>query len=92
MRPTPSPLATLLALGLSTLTPAYDLDLAQLLDLAAGVPANGSKSPSPAPAALPQRALRVLASAQQRHDYRDCGRPARRTWSNSGTARAWSTR
>ena len=30
---------TLLGLGLATLTPAYDLDLAQLLDLAAGVPA-----------------------------------------------------
>ena len=29
---------TLLGLGLSTLTPAYDLDLAQLLDLCAGVP------------------------------------------------------
>jgi putative protease len=29
---------TLLELGLSTLTPAYDLDLAQLLDLCAGVP------------------------------------------------------
>ncbi|MBS2025688.1 MAG: U32 family peptidase [Deltaproteobacteria bacterium] len=30
---------TLLALGLDTLTPAYDLDLAQLLDLVRGVPA-----------------------------------------------------
>ena len=29
---------TLLGLGLTTLTPAYDLDLAQLLDLCAGVP------------------------------------------------------
>ena len=67
---------TLLGLGLATLTPAYDLDLAQLLDLCGGVPA----------ALLEVTLHQHLPLFHNEHcvyshllsngrDYRDCGRP-----------------
>ena len=67
---------TLLGLGLATLTPAYDLDLAQLLDLAGGVP----------PGLLEVTLHQHLPLFHNEHcvyshvlsngrDFRDCGRP-----------------
>jgi U32 family peptidase len=67
---------TLLGLGLSTLTPAYDLDLSQLLDLARGVP----------PLRLEVTLHQHLPLFHNEHcvyshllsngrDFRDCGRP-----------------
>ncbi|MGZ6124384.1 MAG: U32 family peptidase, partial [Myxococcales bacterium] len=67
---------TLLGLGLATLTPAYDLDLAQLLDLAAGVPAGRLEVTlhQHLPLFHDEHCVysHVLSNG---HDFRDCGRP-----------------
>ncbi len=69
---------TLLSLGLTTLTPAYDLDLAQLLEShprRRRCPAGSDHPPAPAP--LPQRALRLFAPAQRRQRLQDVRTPLR---------------
>ncbi|HEY4770872.1 MAG TPA: DUF3656 domain-containing protein [Myxococcales bacterium] len=67
---------TLLALGLSTLTPAYDLDLAQLLDLAAGVPGERLEVTIHQHLPLFHNEHCVYSHLLSNgHDYRDCGRP-----------------
>jgi U32 family peptidase len=67
---------TLLALGLSTLTPAYDLDLAQLLDLAAGVPCERLEVTIHQHLPLFHNEHCVYSHLLSNgHDYRDCGRP-----------------
>jgi putative protease len=67
---------TLLALGLSTLTPAYDLDLAQLLDLAAGVPGDRLEVTIHQHLPLFHNEHCVYSHLLSNgHDYRDCGRP-----------------
>ena len=67
---------TLLGLGLATLTPAYDLDLAQLLDLCAGVPASRLEVTLHQHLPLFHNEHCVYAHLLSNgHDYRDCGRP-----------------
>jgi putative protease len=67
---------TLLALGLSTLTPAYDLDLAQLLDLAVGVPGERLEVTIHQHLPLFHNEHCVYSHLLSNgHDYRDCGRP-----------------
>ena len=67
---------TLLALGLSTLTPAYDLDLAQLLDLCAGVPAERLEVTIHQHLPLFHNEHCVYSHLLSNgHDFRDCGRP-----------------
>ena len=67
---------TLLALGLSTLTPAYDLDLAQLLDLCAGVPAGRLEVTIHQHLPLFHNEHCVYSHLLSNgHDFRDCGRP-----------------
>ena len=67
---------TLLGLGLSTLTPAYDLDLAQLLDLASGVPAERLEVTIHQHLPLFHNEHCVYSHLLSNgHDYRDCGRP-----------------
>ena len=67
---------TLLALGLSTLTPAYDLDLAQLLDLCAGVPAGRLEITIHQHLPLFHNEHCVYSHLLSNgHDFRDCGRP-----------------
>jgi len=67
---------TLLGLGLSTLTPAYDLDLAQLLDLASGVPAERLEVTIHQHLPLIHNEHCVYSHLLSNgHDYRDCGRP-----------------
>src|SRR5213082_304255 len=67
---------TLLGLGLSTLTPAYDLDLAQLLDLCAGVPAERLEVTIHQHLPLFHNEHCVYSHLLSNgHDYRDCGRP-----------------
>ncbi len=67
---------TLLALGLSTLTPAYDLDLAQLLDLAAGVPAGRLEVTLHQHLPLFHNEHCVYSHLlSDGKDFRDCGRP-----------------
>ena len=67
---------TLLGLGLSTLTPAYDLDLAQLLDLAAGVPGERLEVTIHQHLPLFHNEHCVYSHLLSNgHDYRDCGRP-----------------
>jgi len=70
---------TLLGLGLSTLTPAYDLDLAQLLDLCRGVPAQLLEVTLHQHLPLFHNEHCVYAHLlSDGHDYRDCGRPCER--------------
>jgi U32 family peptidase len=67
---------TLLGLGLSTLTPAYDLDLDQLLDLASGVPAERLEVTIHQHLPLFHNEHCVYSHLLSNgHDYRDCGRP-----------------
>ena len=67
---------TLLGLGLSTLTPAYDLDLAQLLDLCAGVPAEKLEVTIHQHLPLFHNEHCVYSHLLSNgRDYRDCGRP-----------------
>jgi putative protease len=67
---------TLLELGLTTLTPAYDLDLAQLLDLCAGVPAQRLEVTLHQHLPLFHNEHCVYSHVLSNgHDYRDCGRP-----------------
>src|SRR6267378_2599207 len=67
---------TLLGLGLSTLTPAYDLDLAQLLDLCAGVPAALLEVTIHQHLPLFHNEHCVYSHVLSNgHDFRDCGRP-----------------
>jgi putative protease len=67
---------TLLDLGLSTLTPAYDLDLAQLLDLARGVPAERLEVTLHQHLPLFHNEHCVYSHVLSNgHDFQDCGRP-----------------
>jgi putative protease len=67
---------TLLDLGLSTLTPAYDLDLAQLVDLCQGVPADRLEVTLHQHLPLFHNEHCVYAHLlSEGRDYRDCGRP-----------------
>jgi len=67
---------TLLELGLSTLTPAYDLDLAQLLDLCAGVPAQRLEVTLHQHLPLFHNEHCVYSHLLSNgRDFRDCGRP-----------------
>jgi putative protease len=67
---------TLLAFGLSTLTPAYDLDLTQLLDVAAGLPAGRLEVTLHQHLPLFHDEHCVYSHLLSNgHDYRDCGRP-----------------
>jgi putative protease len=67
---------TLLGLGLSTLTPAYDLDLAQLLDLCAGVPAERLEVTIHQHLPLFHNEHCVYSHLLSNgHDFHDCGRP-----------------
>jgi U32 family peptidase len=67
---------TLLELGLSTLTPAYDLDLAQLLDLCAGVPAELLEVTIHQHLPLFHNEHCVYSHLLSNgRDFRDCGRP-----------------
>jgi putative protease len=67
---------TLLGLGLKTLTPAYDLDLAQLLDLCRGVPAGLLEVTLHQHLPLFHNEHCVYSHLLSKgRDYRDCGRP-----------------
>ena len=67
---------TLLSLGLTTLTPAYDLDLAQLLDLCAGVPGDRLEVTIHQHLPLFHNEHCVYSHLLSNgRDYRDCGRP-----------------
>jgi putative protease len=67
---------TLLGLGLSTLTPAYDLDLAQLLDLCAGVPCERLEVTIHQHLPLFHNEHCVYSHLLSNgRDFRDCGRP-----------------
>src|SRR5947209_7727689 len=67
---------TLLGLGLSTLTPAYDLDLAQLQDLCKGVPAERLEVTIHQHLPLFHNEHCVYSHLLSNgHDFRDCGRP-----------------
>jgi U32 family peptidase len=67
---------TLLDLGLTTLTPAYDLDLAQLLDLCEGVPTGLLEVTLHQHLPLFHNEHCVYSHLLSNgHDYRDCGRP-----------------
>jgi putative protease len=67
---------TLLGLGLSTLTPAYDLDLAQLLDLCAGVPAGRLEVTLHQHLPLFHNEHCVYSHLlSDGRDFHDCGRP-----------------
>jgi putative protease len=70
---------TLLGLGLSTLTPAYDLDLAQLLDLASGVPAGRLEVTLHQHLPLFHNEHCVYSHLLSNgRDFHDCGRPCER--------------
>jgi putative protease len=70
---------TLLGLGLSTLTPAYDLDLTQLLDLCAGVPTSRLEVTVHQHLPLFHNEHCVYSHLLSNgHDFRDCGRPCER--------------
>ena len=67
---------TLLSLGLSTLTPAYDLDLVQLLDLCAGVPTERLEVTIHQHLPLFHNEHCVYSHLLSNgHDFSDCGRP-----------------
>ena len=70
---------TLLGFGLSTLTPAYDLDLAQLLDLCAGVPSERLEVTIHQHLPLFHNEHCVYSHLLSNgRDYNDCGRPCER--------------
>jgi putative protease len=67
---------TLLGLGLTTLTPAYDLDLAQLADLCAGVPTDRLEVTLHQHLPLFHNEHCVYSHLLSNgKDFRDCGRP-----------------
>ena len=67
---------TLLGLGLTTLTPAYDLDLSQLQDLCAGAPAERLEVTIHQHLPLFHNEHCVYSHLLSNgHDFRDCGRP-----------------
>jgi putative protease len=67
---------TLLGFGLTTLTPAYDLDVAQLTDLCAGVPAGRLEVTIHHHLPLFHNEHCVYSHLLSNgHDFRDCGRP-----------------
>jgi U32 family peptidase len=67
---------TLLGLGLTTLTPAYDLDLSQLEDLCGGVPAERLEVTIHQHLPLFHNEHCVYSHLLSNgHDFRDCGRP-----------------
>jgi len=67
---------TLLGLGLTTLTPAYDLDLSQLQDLCAGVPTERLEVTIHQHLPLFHNEHCVYSHLLSNgHDFRDCGRP-----------------
>ena len=67
---------TLLSLGLHTLTPAYDLDLAQLLDLCRGVPTERLEVTIHQHLPLFHNEHCVYSHVLSNgHDYKSCGRP-----------------
>src|SRR2546427_7475064 len=67
---------TLLGLGLTTLTPAYDLDLSQLQDLCAGVPTERLEVTIHQHLPLFHNEHCVYSHLLSNgRDYRDCGRP-----------------
>ena len=67
---------TLLGFGLTTLTPAYDLDLSQLLDLCAGVPAERLEVTIHQHLPLFHNEHCVYSHLLSNgKDFRDCGRP-----------------
>src|SRR2546421_3552340 len=67
---------TLLAFGLTTLTPAYDLDIAQLQDLCAGVAAQRLEVTIHQHLPLFHNEHCVYSHLLSNgHDFRDCGRP-----------------
>src|SRR6266851_2214118 len=67
---------TLLELGLTTLTPAYDLDLSQLQDLCTGVPAERLEVTIHQHLPLFHNEHCVYSHLLSNgHDFRDCGRP-----------------
>ena len=67
---------TLLAMGLNTLTPSYDLNFAQLTELAAGLPAASLEVTVHQHLPLYHTEYCVYAhNLSAGHDYRDCGRP-----------------
>src|SRR5216683_1291762 len=67
---------TLLDLGLTTLTPAYDPDLSQLQDLCAGVPAGRLEVTIHQHLPLFHNEHCVYSHLLSNgHDFRDCGRP-----------------
>src|SRR4051812_16515195 len=67
---------TLLGLGLATLTPAYDLDLTELLDLCAGVPAGRLEvTIHQHPPLLHNEHCVYPDLLSNGRDFRDCGRP-----------------
>jgi putative protease len=67
---------TLLGLGLTTLTPAYDLDLSQLQDLCAGVPSERLEVTIHQHLPLFHNEHCVYSHLLSNgHDFRDCGRP-----------------
>jgi putative protease len=67
---------TLLGMGLTTLTPAYDLDLAQLLDLCAGVPTERLEVTIHQHLPLFHNEHCVYSHLLSNgKDYRSCGRP-----------------
>ncbi|HYZ89999.1 MAG TPA: U32 family peptidase, partial [Myxococcales bacterium] len=67
---------TLLGFGLTTLTPAYDLDIAQLEDLCAGVPSERLEVTIHQHLPLFHNEHCVYSHLLSNgHDFRDCGRP-----------------
>jgi len=67
---------TLLAFGLTTLTPAYDLDVAQLTDLCGGVPPGRLEVTIHHHLPLFHNEHCVYSHLLSNgHDFRDCGRP-----------------
>jgi putative protease len=67
---------TLLGMGLATLTPAYDLDLSQLLDLARGVPEGSLEVTIHQHLPLFHNEHCVYSHLLSNgRDFRDCGRP-----------------
>jgi len=67
---------TLLGMGLATLTPSYDLDLAQLQDLAAGLPAHQLEVTVHQHLPLYHTEYCLYAHhLSQGRDHRDCDRP-----------------
>jgi len=71
--------STLLAFGLATLTPAYDLNVAQLAEMAAALPAERLEVTVHQHLPLYHTEYCLYCRhLSDGHDYRDCGRPCER--------------